>query len=387
MTSARFALIPRDGFFFKDGRGWDASVSGRGHTLPWPFPSTLLGAVRTAWGRAEESRIGRPFTAEQWRETTTIQMGPTLALRRRLGEDWTSAHRMWPVPADALYVDGERNVRRLEPKSREIRTLGRDNSAAREALLRPDLPTGKPSTAPAFWTDGEFSAWISGRPVLAVGGAEREERALPQRIDVRLQIDPVTGTSADGALFATETLETLQQTRHDGLFEWAIAVEVDFGGATTNLATRLTLGSDRRLATWERLSEKVYSPPAAGPSQGAPGLRLMIVTPASFESGWLPDGFEESGGEYRGRLPDLDADLVLRAAFVPRATHVSGWDMVGGHAKATLRLVPAGAVYFLEKVDQAPFTGAQMSALWLKSLGQHQDEGFGRVVAAPWEIR
>ncbi|MCC6555850.1 MAG: CRISPR-associated protein Crm3, partial [Polyangiaceae bacterium] len=77
-------------------------------------------------------------------------------------------------------------------------------------------------------------------------------------------------------------------------------------------------------------------------------------------------------------------------AFVPRAAHVSGWDMVAGEPKATRRLVPPGAVYFFEKVGGAPFTAAEMTGLWLRPLrqhDQHEKEGFGRVIAGPWEVR
>ena len=387
MTSLRLALIPRDGFFFKDGRGWYASASGRGHAIPWPFPSTVLGAVRTAWGRAAEVARGQPFGKDDWKGALSVTMGPMLALRRRHGDVWSPNHRMWPVPADALYVDGERNVRRLNPTPRAVPTLGRDDTAAREALWRPDLPAGKPSIPPAFWTDTELAAWLSGRAVHAMARQERQERALPSRIDVRIQVDAKTGAAAEGALFAAETLETLQQTQHDGLFEWAIAVEAHFQGVARDLAAQLTLGSDRRLATWEHVDDSVYSPAAVAATQPAAGLRVLTLTPAHFKAGWLPDGFQESGGEYRGRLPGLDADLVLRAAFVERATQVSGWDMVGGRPKPTRRLVPAGSVYFFQKSNGAPITSAELTALWLAAVGQHQDEGFGRVIAAPWETR
>jgi CRISPR-associated protein Cmr3 len=80
--------------------------------------------------------------------------------------------------------------------------------------------------------------------------------------------------------------------------------------------------------------------------------------------------------------------VILRAAFVPRAVHVSGWDMKERRPKPTRRLVPAGAVYFFQKIDRAPFAAGEMAGLWLQALGKQgdRDEGFGRVVAGPWEI-
>jgi CRISPR-associated protein Cmr3 len=114
------------------------------------------------------------------------------------------------------------------------------------------------------------------------------------------------------------------------------------------------------------------------------GLRLVAVTPLCFGKGWLPDALSESGGVYRGRLAALDHEVILRAAFVPRPIHVSGWDMVKGEPKPTSRMVPPGAVYFFERADGEPFGETDAKTLWLAALGTRTDEGFGRVVPGTW---
>jgi CRISPR-associated protein Cmr3 len=113
-------------------------------------------------------------------------------------------------------------------------------------------------------------------------------------------------------------------------------------------------------------------------------LRVVAVTPLCFAKGWLPDGFAAHGNEYRGRLPELDAELVLRAAFVPRPIHVSGWDMAAGKPKPTSRMVAPGAVYFFERVDGRPFGESEARALWLAAVGRRTGEGFGRLAAGFW---
>jgi CRISPR-associated protein Cmr3 len=81
-ATQRFALIPRDGLFCKDGRGWHTSASGRGHSLEWPWPSTVLGAMRTAWGRGEEQRTGTRFDPSAWLLRSTPTYGDIAQLRR-----------------------------------------------------------------------------------------------------------------------------------------------------------------------------------------------------------------------------------------------------------------------------------------------------------------
>ena len=48
------------------------------------------------------------------------------------------------------------------------------------------------------------------------------------------------------------------------------------------------------------------------------GLRVVCATPALFAAGWLPDGHVLSDGVVTGRLPAIDGDVVLRAAFADR---------------------------------------------------------------------
>src|SRR5690606_11677253 len=107
---------------------------------------------------------------------------------------------------------------------------------------------------------------------------------------------------------------------------------------------------------------------------GSAGLRLVAVSPLCFDRGWVPDGLVSRNGEYRGEL--AGHEVVLRAAFVPRPIHVSSWVMAEGKPKPTSRMVPPGAVYFIERADGKRFGEAAAGKLWLAALGVRTDEGF-----------
>ncbi|MCG8554131.1 MAG: type III-B CRISPR module-associated protein Cmr3 [Proteobacteria bacterium] len=379
-TTARLAFVPRDGLFCKDGRGWHTSASGRGHGLDWPWPSTILGALRSAWGRGEEARSGTLFGPNDWRtRTAAIQLGRTLVLRRTHGVPWRFEDTTWPVPLDALWLEGRHDVHRLEPVQPVVPTLGRDDDEAREALMRPVLDgAGKPLASPRWWSSDDFSAWLAGRSV-AVRDPD-DMLATTRRVQVHVGILPDELTADEGVLFSHDVIETL-----DPDAEWAIGAEVALpDGALFGVAT---LGSDSRLTRVESLPAALFKPPArllgafGSPSKG---LRIFAITPLCFEKGWLPDGLEQNGGTYRGRLAGIDHDVILRAAFVPRPTHVSGWDMAANAPKPTSRMVGPGAVYFFERVDGKPFGEADARSLWLAELGTRADEGFGRVVPGVW---
>jgi CRISPR-associated protein Cmr3 len=219
--------------------------------------------------------------------------------------------------------------------------------------------------------------WLAGHSV-----AVRSHDVLrtTRRVQARVGIRPEELTSDDGVLFSHDVLETL-----DPSGEWAIGVEVALpDGGVADVAT---LGSDSRLARVESLPAGFFEPPASvleAFRASIKGIRIVAITPLCFAKGWLPDGLSESGGEYTGRLAGLDHEVVLRAAFVSRPVHVSGWDMAAGAPKPTSRMVSPGAVYFFERADGKPFGEADAKALWLGALGTRTDEGFGRVVPGIW---
>jgi CRISPR-associated protein Cmr3 len=380
MASARIALVPRDGIFCKDGRGWHTSASGRGHGLDWPWPSTILGALRSAWGHLEEGRSGFLFGPDDWRtRTASITLGRTLVLRRRHGSAWNAEHATWPVPADAVWFEGRSDVHRLEPAEPRLPTLGCDDDEAREALMRPVLEAAaKPLPSPRWWSHDDFSSWLAGRAVPTRVGDEA--LAMERRLQVHVGIVPELLTADEGALFSHDVIETL-----DPKAEWAIGVEVVLPDG--DLSGVATLGSDARLVRVEQVPDVLFDPRALvleAFRATSNGLRIVAVTPICFARGWLPDGLERDGTTYRGVVPGMGSEVILRAAFVPRPIHVSGWDMAAGRPKPTSRMVAPGAVYFFERTDGKAFAETDSRALWLTAVGARTDEGFGRVVPGIW---
>jgi CRISPR-associated protein Cmr3 len=378
MSPARhLALVPRDGLACRDGRGWAPVGAGRAHALDWPWPSTILGALRTAWGRAVEAREGRRFGPDHWRERTRdVRLGRLLVLRSRNGEvGW---RRVWPRPLDATAFEGGAEIVRLDPVPPALPTLGRDDDPAREALWRPALDDPrKPAALEVWWPDEAFRAWLRGATVstreLSLGAPKR-------RLQIHVGIKADTLTAEEGRLFSEDVLETVDRSGR-----WAIGAELE--ASDPPLRGLLTLGADKRLAAIEPLGVELFAPPEellAAFRSGSPGLRLLVVTPACFAGGWLVDGFRPEDAVYRGSLPGIEGEVVLRAAFVGRPLAVSGWDLVTGKPKRTDRMVPPGSVFFFERADGRPFDADDARELWLTAIGGRTQEGFGRIVPGIW---
>jgi len=385
MTEHAFAVRPRDGFFFKDARGWFTSASERGHSLDWPAQSSLRGALRTTVGRLlEASRGGKPFDSEAFdRETKSVTLGATLPLRRRFGErTWSEQHRCFPVPADTLVLRDVDDIRYLQPRApdRTVCTLGRDDDPLRESLWRVDVPPDKPAPKPRWWTNEDLVAWIDRKPLKKHSPEAVRSLELTRRSDLHVGIEPSALVTGDGMLFTSETMESFSPG--DGApWEWAIGLCATIPPSIDATCIPWTVGGDRRIANADK-APKLFEPPKF--SHGAKGVRCLVVTPALFERGWLPDGFSELDGHYRGTLPGIDGALELLAACIDRPLHISGWDMLHNRPKSTRRLVPAGSVYFFRKVDGSDVLANDFTEAWLAAMGRETDDGWGRVIAAPW---
>lgn len=392
----RLALVPRDGLFFKDGRGWYTSHSGRGHALDWPWPSSIRGALCTAVGRRQEAEKGSIHCKKEWLALKDkIKPQRQLALRRELGERWSFEHRMWPVPRDVVFLENNKaetkqcKVTRLIPK-KPLAGILSNAPKADSALWFPQLETKesvKPLTPPRWWNEATFVKWLRGKDVEAtVHQGKADGPHMDKQARIHVVINNKTQTAKDKGLYTTEIVETLQSDK-EGSYEWAIGVEVETPEVT---APRLaTLGSDRRPAFVEELEDTpLFDPPDNLLEQiaGSKSLRLILITPAKFKEGWLPKGFKlEDNAAYRGSLPGVNGEVILRSALVGRPVNISGWDMAERRPKGTDRMAPPGSVYFFEKANGQAFTADEVQALWLANLGDRTEDGFGLVVPGIWQ--
>lgn len=387
-------LAPRDPFIARDGR--PAGVGGRLTTLPFPFPSTLAGAVRTRMVAGDG-----PFdlTAAEADELLRLEVaGPLLAALDDAGDvaDWLA-----PAPRDAQPVmaeDGSTRLLQLRPARRP--------AAGGMNLPEPLLPVmtatsaaGKPpDKVPIFWRWKELERWL-----LAPGDRERVDLedlglpALPVEARTHVAIHRHSRVGIDGALFQTSGLRFLAKGPAAlAPRSLALAVRCTEGtvaGRQARLAERFApLGGERRLARWTPAGQGWPELPAAVRKRIADTgrSRLVLLTPAVFEAGALP-AWSGAG------LPGWSGvRATVRAACTGRAQVVSGWALAprgsagpaGGQPKPTRRLAPAGSVYFLELAGTRAEREAWCDAVWLSTVSDDladRRDGFGLAALGTWE--
>ncbi|GMV43319.1 MAG: hypothetical protein AMXMBFR64_50350 [Myxococcales bacterium] len=367
MTEGVFTIEPRDTLVLRDGR---PSLEGEPmRTLPFPWPSSVAGCVRTHLGLDDTGRFG--LTVAQAKEI--VVRGPLL-YRLDDGEVFVPppADCLWNWPADG--VGGSLvERRRLVPDD-----LGADfrtdlSGASDLRLLRAvdgGMPKSKAAPAPALWSWSDLEVWLreppSGREVLERSKVGREALTVEQRTHV--SIDPTTGTAAEGMLFSTEGLRFGGRNERLGLLfrcesPWAEPLRAKCAKNGT-----VTLGGE------QRLSRLAAGEPRWWPSMtvrfGAPRtVRLVLLTPGIFADGWCPG--------------DLGGGRIVAAA-VGRPQVISGWsfETEAGRKpgpKPVRRMAPAGSVYWVE-LPEGTDVSTWAAERWLRSIcddEQDRRDGFG----------
>jgi CRISPR-associated protein Cmr3 len=372
-------LICRSGRPFDDQAGPDQAR--------FPPPSTVAGALRTAWAR-QQAGAGRPsFTPELMKIGIK---GPLLARPAATGDLCLYA----PRPADAHHFGrGETACcMRAEPRPFDA-ACGADLPDGLLPVQLAQAPDGKETRGPDWWAWDDLLDFRRGEEM--AHGRLSEGGWSPHAGDRRthVAIDRETLAAKRGQLFQTEGLDFGPPDGIADLPTGDLRLLVRTGRPMG--AAMAHLGGERRLARIEPRTDGHWPEPPADWMQQmrrGKGLVLTLLTPALFAEGYRPGWLNEPVGagdaqRWAGSPPGLAGlRLELRAAALGRWQPHSGWDLEQQRPRAGRKLVPAGAVYWFSLLGDADED--LLSALWLASLCDHaQDrlDGFGLALPAPWD--
>lgn len=384
-------IEPHDPFIARDGRPFGIGM--RASTLPFPFPSTLAGGVRTRAGL----NINGVFDVNLTNEVKNISVrGPLLvALDDNEIETW-----FMPAPADALLFEDQTNVdqilaKQLVPVEIADGVTNLDHSPHDGDKL---LPIGFPkpdqrkpaAIAPRFWRWDKFRMWLldaeslTRNPItleqLGHEGATKEART-------HVAVNPETLTALESQLFETQGLEFIQceEGKLGGArrLAMAVAVEEDAAKLSGQINAGLApLGGERRIVAWST-SDKPFPEDCLADIQDQiakdKACRLILLTPAYFANGSSPMWL---------RQKQYNIDVELKALAMGRAQVVSGWDFERGRPKPTRRLAAAGSVFFLKLNGNDKDIKTWVKEIWMHCVSDddfHRNDGFGLAVLGIWD--
>lgn len=381
---AEYLILPKAPLMFRDGRPFGAEA-GIAETLTFPRPSTVAGALRTAWA---ESCDQFDYKSGKQQLLAKHVCGPLLAEIDEHGIDV-----LLPTPADSVCLTdkGEARIYRLKPGTIDCVTEGTDlpHSELLPVFLQGGN-NGKPEkNAPAFWYLKQFTDWLVDDFIQPFATAGQGVTAPPVEIRSHVAIEPTTQTSKTGHLYQTTGIDfserRLSQSRDDPQRGWKQTHYGLLSRFSDDIPeTFRTIGGEARLGHI-RKCEKLWPEcpqELTNKLNATRTFRLILITPAIFDNGYLP-GFVDPK-TLEGKLGSLE--LRLKAAAVPRWQAGTSWDMLEGGKgqgmRKVQRLAPAGSVYWFE-VSQG--NAGELSNYWLQSVSdQRANDGYGLAVPGIW---
>jgi CRISPR-associated protein Cmr3 len=375
----QWKITPRDALIFRDGKPFTADAGAKAKSLPFPFPSSIAGAVRTMAGI--DPAIGEFDTQKRESLLKKKIRGPFLAEEADNGNlEWLA-----PAPADCLMLNGEKKelgkriwLNPIDLQQGEITDL-KDTSLIGPAAIIEEKPHAEP---PRFWKWRYFNDWLikPGDDVVSLQEIGCSGPMYESRMHVSM--NPETGTAIFGALFRTSGLEFIhlrpeldEKKMIKNAKALSLLIETD-----ADLKPGIGfLGGERRVVQWEKAKCSIpHCPQEIRDSiDSNKTCRLILLTPAIFDKGFLPTWLQK------------EFAISITGVVLPRYQVTSGWDYEKGKPKPTRRLVPAGSVYYL-RLDPHQNIEEFIEKIWLANISdteQDRLDGFGLAALGNWDGR
>ena len=358
-----YRMTPIDPLISRDARPFGAG--GRVRSRDWLSQSVAAGAIRTALWKEDTSR-----TPDQLKQVSLRGPFPLVGGKMYL-----------PRPLDIIVSKEGHETKIWQIRPMDMPEGWGANMPFKELL--PAVPDAeddfKPEAMDAFWSVDLMIQWLrNGRKDFSLD--KKETLAAPIKDErTHAKIDPDTGTADEGMLFSTTGLDLVQKDGSTFRIGGA-ALEVDLGDMGDLGNFTAPVGGERRLARFE-VNDKDADLWKPKDIQLGDKIRLVLAAPAVFTKGWLPGWID--GKDLEGQVPNTSLKVRLVSAVTGRWQPLSGWSYEDGKPKALRRAVPAGSVYFFERLSG----DVNLEELWLRSVcddGQDRRDGFGLALWGAW---
>jgi len=368
-TQWRFTAL--DTLFFRESRPMEAIGGAQLQSVFPPPAATLIGAIRTAIGEAHQVDWNA-YAHDDHHPLKAIMgsadsLGPLSCTGPFLMKE---QDRLFPVPLALLHaqINDVDQFTRLTP-STDITVC--DLGAVRLPQKRDPLPGAKPLEQ-AFITAKGLATVLRGNvPEPNAIVYTRELYHSEERLGIGR--DYAKRTTIDSLLYQTNHVRPVQNVSIG-----MVVKGLDCAGLPQHGTCRL--GAEGRMAAWQ--CEAVQTLPPIQFDKKNKNIMLVLLTPARFTQGWLPDGFTQvmtadQQTVWEGNIHGVALRLISSVTGKPMRE--GGWDLVNRSPRTMHSLVPAGSCYFCEVLG-----GAEASTLHGQQIGQDTEYGRGEIAIGHW---
>lgn len=354
----RLFLKPNDTFFFRDGRPFTQGQQSEGYSIETPFPSTVMGALRTAYiafcgdmtqFANEQQEMKSVIGTKQSLTGASIHIKGVFLGRKK---------------GSLYYITPRDLVSEKKSENPALSLLSESQSDAFSSNSKVStLLTWDKSEVQVEHPGGYISSDNLRKYLLADPESLTSEKSnfIVDEPKVGITRNPNTLAAAEGMLYRLNMKRFTDS-------ELGFVVDVD-GIDRLPQSALIKLGGEAKGFTYSETSQRPDPlldndlTALQDRVSSSKKFKLYLATPAIFNEGWFPT--------------ELHKDIELVTAAVGSYVTVGGWDVAQGRPKSTYRAVPAGSVYYFRLINSAD-VDAILNCLHYKNIGdQRTQEGFG----------
>ncbi len=321
-------IKPNDTLFFRDGKPFTMGEQTEGSGIFPPFPSTVYGAIRTAF-IAENGGLKKFLDGGMISEIGTDKAKGAFRIRSILISNNNDS--LFPAPRDLVRSSIDRNIYRLNEKKNIL------ISQINNFDLLWSCADGK--------VEHSEKDYITQNSIISYLDGEDKDLEIVNQSDfvvnepkVGIGRNSKTRTSEEGKLYRVSMFRL-----KDGY-----GLLVDFEGIKLSPSGIIRLGGEGKTANYivtngefntntNLISEYINKEQR---------FKLYFASPAIFKNGWVPDGFDlqTMAWDHEG------IKIKLITAAIGKPLNIGGWDIVQNAPKIMRRAVPAGSVYYFQLI-------------------------------------
>lgn len=371
-------LQANDTFFFRDGRPFTKGEQSEGYSIFPPLPSTILGALRTAY-IAEYGDLSAFYAGKMANTIGTPDKLSSMHLKGIFLAD-TNTSIYYPIPLDLVIKENEN-----ENMLYVLKVCSQDSNLRSNSLLKHHLKWEGPEDV-----DVETNGKLEGIDLTEYLLNRQKEFVFRPHEDFK-QDEPKTGiqreyqtlTAQDSMLYRIN-MSRFQPSffnpkERKALSELGFIVDYE---CNKNLLAKglLKLGGEGKSFLYQ---QSCHNPDPLSTAADIKSLKegiqkigvfkLYFATPTIFDQGWLPKWIDKE--TYKAEYSSLSFKLITAAVGKPIS--IGGWNMQKNIPKPTRRAIPAGSVYYF-KVSDESCVDTIVKTFHYKNISDCQaEEGYG----------
>ncbi|RKU12134.1 type III-B CRISPR module-associated protein Cmr3 [Candidatus Poribacteria bacterium] len=377
-VKVRLFLQANDTFFFRDGRPFTKGDQSEGYSIFPPLPSTILGALRTAY-IAEHGDLSAFYAGKMAMTIGTPNSLGSINLNGVFLADRESTI-YYPIPLD-LVVKKNETANKLY-----ILEVGTESSNHSSNASLPCLLKWFSAEDVESETNGRLEGIVMTEYLLS-RHKEFDFRPIEDFVrsepKIGIERDYRTSAAKDNMLyrinlsrFQSQFIKTKERKALSDL-GFVVDYECDIELPENGM---LKLGGEGKSFTYK---QSFYNPDPLAAEEDMAALKetisssgvfkLYFATPAIFNHGWLPEWIDKT--TYNAQYDSLSFELITAAVGKPIA--IGGWDMKKNMPKPTYQAIPAGSVYYF-KISDGSCIDSIVNTFHYKNISDRQaKEGFG----------